>query len=305
MNIAELQEMIMNLKKKNDFCILAHSYQSQDILEIADYSGDSYGLSLKAREVPQKNILMCGVRFMAETVKILSPDKNVFLSHHMAGCPMAGQIDAAGLSELRQKYPDHTAVAYINTSASLKTIADVCVTSSSAVRIVKNIPNDKILFVPDCNLGAWVAGQVPEKEFVFFSGGCPAHMRIKKEDVLKAKRLHPQAEILVHPECLPEVSKRADYIGSTSGIMNYAIHSPEKEFIIGTENSIVQHLQFQCPDKKIYALSRDCICHNMKITSLMDVFNCIDHCGGEEILLDKDTRIKASRCLENMLRFSS
>ena len=293
MTTRELQDEILRLKKEKDICILAHAYQGQEILEIADYTGDSYGLSQQAAAAPQKNVLMCGVRFMAETVKILSPEKTVYLSNSGAGCPMAEQLDVEMLSALKEANPEYTVVAYINTTSELKTICDVCVTSSSAVKIVKNIVNDKILFIPDCNLGAWVEKQVPEKTFKFVHGGCPTHLRMSVRDVKKAKTLHP--------ECLYEVSQMADYIGSTTGIMKFAKESSEKEFIIGTENSIVQHLQFECPDKKFYPLSKDCVCHNMKLTTLMDVYNCVRGQGGEEIVLDDDVRVKAKKCIDTML----
>lgn len=301
MTTRELQDEILRLKKENDLCILAHAYQSHEILEVADYTGDSYGLSVQAAKAPNKNVLMCGVRFMAETVKILSPEKRVLLSNPGAGCPMAEQLDTELLQSLKDNNPDYTVVAYINTTSELKTLCDVCVTSSSAVKIVKNIDNDKILFVPDCNLGAWVAEQVPEKEFKFVHGGCPTHLRMSALNVKKARALHPDAKLLVHPECLAEVSKEADYIGSTTGIMDYARKSNDKEFIIGTENSILQHLQFECHDKKFYPLSKDCVCHNMKLTTLMDVYNCVKGTGGEEITLDEDVRVKALKCINTML----
>ena len=259
----ELQDEIIRLKKEKDICILAHAYQSHDIWEVADYVGDSYGLSVQAAKAAQSTVLMCGVRFMAETVKILSPQKRVLLSNSNAGCPMAEQMDVELISGVKKMYPDYTVVAYINTTYELKTICDVCVTSSSAVQIVKNIENKNILFIPDCNLGKWVADQVPEKNIKLLQGGCPTHARMSKRDVEKARKAHPDALLLVHPECLPEVSELADYRGSTTGIMDYAKKSDAKEFIIGTENSIVQHLQFACPDKQFYPLSRDCVCHNM------------------------------------------
>lgn len=297
----QMQDEILRIKKENDICILAHAYQNHEILEIADYTGDSYGLSVQAAKAPQKTVLMCGVRFMAETVKILSPDKKVLLSNSDAGCPMAEQIDLELLASLKEQNPDHTVVAYINTTSELKTLCDVCVTSSSAVQIVKNIDNDKILFIPDCNLGAWVEKQVPEKTFKFVHGGCPTHLRMSTMDVAKAKKAHPNAKLLVHPECLPEVSAMADYIGSTTGIMDYAKKSDAEEFIIGTENSIVQHLQFECPDKKFYPLSKDCVCHNMKLTTLVDVYNCVNGIGGEEITLEEEIRDKALACINTML----
>ena len=301
----ELQDEIIRLKKEKDICILAHAYQSHDIWEVADYVGDSYGLSVQAAKAAQSTVLMCGVRFMAETVKILSPQKRVLLSNSNAGCPMAEQMDVELISGVKKMYPDYTVVAYINTTSEFKTICDVCVTSSSAVQIVKNIENKNILFIPDCNLGKWVADQVPEKNIKLLQGGCPTHVRMSKRDVEKARKAHPDALLLVHPECLPEVSGLADYRGSTTGIMDYAKKSDAKEFIIGTENSIVQHLQFACPDKQFYPLSRDCVCHNMKLTTLGDVYQCVKGTGGEEIKLDEEVRIKAKRCIDTMLELGN
>ena len=301
----ELQDEIIRLKKEKDICILAHAYQSHDIWEVADYVGDSYGLSVQAAKAAQSTVLMCGVRFMAETVKILSPQKRVLLSNSNAGCPMAEQMDVELISGVKKMYPDYTVVAYINTTSELKTICDVCVTSSSAVQIVKNIENKNILFIPDCNLGKWVADQVPEKNIKLLQGGCPTHVRMSKRDVEKARKAHPDALLLVHPECLPEVSGLADYRGSTTGIMDYAKKSDAKELIIGTENSIVQHLQFACPDKQFYPLSIDCVCHNMKLTTLGDVYQCVKGTGGEEIKLDEEVRIKAKRCIDTMLELGN
>lgn len=238
---------------------------------------------------------------MAETVKILSPEKKVLLSNPNAGCPMAEQMDVELISQVKEMNPGYTVVAYINTTSELKTICDVCVTSSSAVKIVKNIENKNILFIPDCNLGHWVAEQVPEKNIKLLQGGCPTHVRMSVKDVEAARKAHPDALLLVHPECLPEVTEKADYKGSTTGIMDYAKNSDAKEFIIGTENSIVQHLQFACPDKKFYPLSKDCVCHNMKLTTLGDVYDCVKGIGGEEIELSDEIREKAKRCIDTML----
>lgn len=297
----EMQEEILRLKKENDICILVHAYQSHDIWEIADYMGDSYGLSLKAAKAPQKTILMCGVRFMAETVKILSPDKKVLLANPLAGCAMADQLNVARLTELKKQYPGHTVVAYINTTSELKTICDVCVTSSSAPKIIKNIKERDILFVPDCNLGAWIAKQVPEKNIQLIDGGCPVHANITIDAVRKARKRHPDALLLVHPESLPEVTENADYAGSTTGIMDFAKKSDAKEFIIGTENSIVQHLQFECPEKSFYPLSKGCVCNDMRLTTLADVYGCVKGIAGEEITLADDVMEKARRCIDTMI----
>lgn len=301
--IKDLQNKILKLKKEKDVCILAHSYMSEEICEIADFTGDSYALSLKAKTAPQGTVLMCGVRFMAETVKMLSPQKKVILSHPDAGCPMAEQMDREIIAEVKKSYPDYAVVAYINTTAKLKTVADVCVTSSSAVKICRAIPQQNILFIPDINLGSYVRSQVPEKKFKLLSGGCPTHARMEKADIIAAKAAHPQALFLVHPECRPEVVEYADYVGSTSGIMDFAEKSSAREFIIGTENAIAEHLQYKCPDKKFYPLSKDLVCHNMKITTLPDVYNCLTGAGGEEITLDEETRLKAVKCIEKMIEY--
>ena len=298
----EMQDRILQLKKENDVCILAHAYQSHDIWEVADYVGDSYGLSVQASKSDCKNVLMCGVRFMAETVKILSPEKRVLLSNSEADCPMANQMDADMILQLKEQNPGYAVAAYVNTTSELKMVCDVCVTSSSAVKIIKNMDAQDILFIPDCNLGEWVARQVPEKNIKLVHGGCPTHVRVSERDVNKAKALHPNALLLVHPECLPEVSQKADYVGSTTGIMDYAKNSDQKEFIIGTENSIVQHLQFMCPDKRFYPLSKDCVCHNMKMTTLGDVLNCVEGIGGEEITLSDEVMTKARACLDTMIK---
>lgn len=302
MNIKEMQDEIMRIKKEKDICILAHAYQSHDIWEVADYVGDSFGLAQRAAEAPQKTMIMCGVRFMAETVKLLSPEKTVYLPEPDAGCPMADQIDYDLLAAIREKNPDYTVVAYVNTTTEVKTLSDVCVTSSSAVKIVKNMPEKDILFIPDCNLGSWVKKQVPEKNIKLVSGGCPTHVRVTVKDVEKAKAAHPNALLLVHPECLKEVTELADYAGSTTGIMDYAAKSDAKEFIIGTENSIVSHLQLAHPEKRFYALSKDCVCHNMKMTTLGDVYNCVVNGEGESITLTEETMQKARKSIDAMLR---
>lgn len=301
MALKDIQEEILKLKNEKDICILAHCYQSPDILEVADFVGDSFALSVSASKVTNKTVIMCGVRFMAETVKILSPDKKVILANGDAGCPMAEMMDKELIEQVKEQYPDYTVVAYINTTSELKTVCDVCVTSSSALKICKSLDTDKILFIPDKNLGSYIAKQLPEKEFKLLSGGCPTHARMGISDVKKAKAAHPEALFLVHPECVPEVVAEADYVGSTTGIMNYAKESDAKEFIIGTESSIVSHLQLACPDKMFYPLSKDLVCHNMKLTTIVDVLNSVKGIGGEEIELDEDVRLGAKRCIDKMI----
>ncbi len=301
--LKDLQQEIIRLKKERDVCILAHSYMPEEICEVADFTGDSYALSLKARTAPQSTVVMCGVRFMAETVKMLSPEKKVILANPDAGCPMAEQMDKELISQLKESMPGYTVVAYVNTTAELKTVCDVCVTSSSAVKICKAIPSDNIIFIPDINLGTYVQKKVPEKNFKLLSGGCPTHARMTKADVIKAKTAHPEALFLVHPECRPEVTELADNVGSTTGIMDFAEKSDKKEFIIGTENAIVQHLQFRCPDKKFYPLSKDLLCHNMKITTLADVYGAVAGESGEEMVMDEQTRLAAVKCIEKMIEY--
>ncbi len=299
--IRDIQEEILRLKKENDVCILAHSYTAHEILEVADFSGDSYALSVRAKSAPQRTVLMVGVRFMAETVKILSPEKRVLLSHAQAGCPMAEQMTPDLIEKTRAQFPGCAVVAYINTTAALKTVCDVCVTSSSAVDIVRKLPQEEILFIPDCNLGAFVQSKIPEKRFHFLQGGCPIHTLVREDEVLEAKRRHPDALLLVHPECLPEVTRHADYVGSTAGIMQFAKKSDCKEFLIGTEMSIAEHLSYDCPDKRFYPLSKKLLCPDMKLSALTDVYNAVAGRGGEEIVLDAETISKARGCIDAMI----
>lgn len=299
--IRDIQDEIIRLKKEKNICILAHSYQAAEILEVADYTGDSFQLSVMAEKTNAETVIMCGVRFMAETVKILSPEKKVILANPYAGCPMAEQMDKELINSVKEQYPDYTVVAYINTTASLKTICDVCVTSSSAVNIVKKIDNNNILFIPDCNLGSYVAKQIPEKNIKLLQGGCPTHAKIQESAVIKARELHPNALFLVHPECIEKVTEKADFVGSTSAIMDYAEKSDHNEFIIGTEVSIAEHLQYRCPDKKFYPLSIDLVCNNMKCTTIMDVYNAVISNGGEEIIMDSQTIKDAKRCIDRMI----
>lgn len=299
--LRDLQDEILKLKRERGFCILAHSYMSEEICEIADCAGDSFALAKYAATDPKENILLCGVRFMAETCKLLSPQKKVVLATPDAGCPMAEQMDKDLILQVKKSYPDYAIVAYVNTTAELKTIADVCVTSSSAEKICRAIPEKNILFIPDINLGKYVAARVPEKNFKLLSGGCPTHARVDTDDVKKAKAAHPNALFLVHPECRPEVVALADFVGSTTGIMEFAEKQTAREFIIGTENSIADHLSYKCPNKRFYPLSKDLVCHNMKITTLSDVKNAIEGLGGEEITLPRDVAEAAKKPLERMI----
>ena len=241
---------------------------------------------------------------MAETAKMLNMDKKVYLSNALAGCPMAEQIHPEMLKYMREKEPDRAVVAYINTTAALKAYCDVCVTSSSAVEIVKKMDRDKILFIPDCNLGAYVKAQVPEKDIKLVQGGYPIHASVTAEEVREAKERHPDALLLVHPECIPAVVDQADYVGSTSGIINFAKKSDKKQFIIGTELEIAETLQYECPEKEFFILSKKLICPNMKLTTLADVYNTLvnPEKNGFEIKMTEEEAAKSRRCIDEMLR---
>ena len=234
---------------------------------------------------------------------MLSPDKRVYLANARAGCPMAEQFSAETVAAIKREHPDYAVVAYINTTAELKTVADVCVTSSSAVKICKAIPQKNIIFIPDINLGTFVKNNVPEKNFILVNGGCPVHSGITKEEASAVKNARPNALFLAHPECSPEVVALADFVGSTAGIMDVAQKSGAEEFIIGTENAIVEHLQYKCPHKKFYPLSKELICRDMKITTLPDVLNCVMGTGGEEIVLKESVRAAAVGCIEKMIEY--
>ena len=301
MTVKEVQEEIIKLKKEKDVCILAHAYQDQCIFEVADYIGDSFGLSIQGRDAANSSIIMCGVRFMAETCKVLAPDKKVYLPNPTAGCPMAEQMSIEDVRKLKKENPGAAVVCYINTTTELKTECDLCVTSSSARRLMKGVKEDTIIFIPDPNLGAYVEKDLPDKKFIYYNGGCPRHIMITHDDVMMAKKAHPNALFLVHPECRPEVVKEADFVGSTTAIMDYAKESDAKEFIIGTENSIVEHLQFDCPNKMFYPLSVKLSCNNMRVTSLYDIYNTLKGVGGEEIILDKDIMDGALKCINRMI----
>lgn len=306
--ISKIQSDILKLKKENDVFILAHSYQGREIIEIADFVGDSFQLSLMAQKATQKNILLCGVHFMAETAKMLSPDKRVFLANPLAGCPMAEQMEPELIEQVKKMEPDRTVVAYINTTAKLKTVCDVCVTSSTAVKIVNRIENDKILFIPDCNLGDYVKKQVPNKDIKLLQGGCPVHAAVTVKDLEAAKAMHPNALVLVHPECIPAVVEKADYVGSTSGIIEFAKKSDHKEFIIGTEISIAESLQYECMDKDFYILSKKIVCPNMKLTTLVDVYKSIKGINDGpafEIIMTDEEISKSRKCIDEMIRLGS
>lgn len=267
---------IEELKKEKDAVILAHYYVNDDVQEIADYIGDSYYLSRIATEVPQKTICFAGVTFMGESAKLLNPEKTVLLPDIGADCPMAHMAEAEAIEEIRKRYDDLAVVCYINSTAELKTHADVCVTSSNALKIVRALPNKNIYFIPDENLGRYIASLVPEKNFIFNDGFCHVHTSITRGNVLKAKLAKPGIKVLAHPECKMEVLEHADYIGSTSGIIDFATASDEKEFLICTELGVLYELNQKNPEKKFYSVGHRQYCPNMKKITIEKVLRSLE-----------------------------
>ena len=303
MDNQDLKNKINILKEKHDAVIVAHNYQIDEVQEIADLVGDSFALSKYCAESPKQTIVFCGVHFMAESAKILSPEKTVLLPEIDAGCPMADMVTAESLREKKKQYPDAAVVCYINSTAEVKAESDVCCTSSNAVKIVRAMPQKRILFVPDQNLGNYVSKQVPEKQFIFWSGFCVTHHRIKPEDVIKAKQLHPDAILLIHPECRPEVVELADFVGSTKQIIDFAAASKAEKFIIGTEMGIMYKLKKDSPEKKFYLLSSGLICPNMKKTSLQSVYDSLNEMK-YKMQIEENIRIKAIKSLDKMLELA-
>ena len=272
----ELQEKILALKKQRDCLILAHYYQPLDVQDIADAVGDSFALAKRAQSATQSAIIMCGVRFMAESAKILNPGKTVWLPVEGAGCPMADTITAEAVLALKKRYPEAAVVCYVNSTAAVKAVSDVCCTSSSAEQVVRSLPNRQILFVPDKNLGAYIAKQLPDKEVILYDGCCPIHDGVTREQAEAARRAHPEAKLLVHPECPEAVVALADYVGSTAGILKAAREDPTGSYLIGTENGVTEILARELPLAHIYALKPDFVCEDMKKTTLADVLACLE-----------------------------
>jgi len=270
-----LLHKVQELKQKHHAVILAHNYQNPEIQDIADFVGDSLDLSIKATKTDAKIIVFCGVDFMAESAKILNPEKTVILPDKTANCPMAEMVDPESLTCMKQEHPDADVVAYINTTADVKALADICCTSSNGVKVVKSRTTKKIIFVPDRNLGLFIQKQVPEKEMILWPGICRTHHNITKEELLEIKKKHPNAEILVHPECRPEVIDIADHAFSTNGMVTYVKTSPKREFIIGTEKGICYRLEKENPGKKFYPVP-SAICPNMKKITLEKVLKSLE-----------------------------
>lgn len=301
---ADLVNEILKLKKEKNAVILAHYYQPGIIQELADFVGDSYYLSEVARDCSEEVIMFCGVRFMAESAKILSPQKTVLMPCPSAGCSMADMASGKALLELKEKYPNAYVVCYINSTYNVKAHCDVAVTSSSALKILKNVENKQIMFLPDRNLGQYISEFFPDKEFILWDGFCRCHNKISREDILKVKAEHKDAKVLVHPECPKEIRDMADYIGSTSGIIDYATKDTGSEFIIGTEEGILHELKKKNPNKSFFIPGDRICCQDMKKTTLENIYDALLNMNNE-ITLDEETRIKALRSLENMHKLGS
>lgn len=299
----DMMNRIKQLKEEKNAVILAHYYVNADVQEVADFIGDSFYLAKKASETDADKIVFAGVEFMGESAKILNPNKHVYMPDAHADCPMAHMVTIENIKKMREKYDDLAVVCYINSTAEIKTYSDVCVTSSNAVKIVNKLPNKNIFFIPDQNLGSYVATQVKDKNIILNSGFCPRHHIMTKEDVLNAKKEHPNALVAVHPECKPEVLEEANYIGSTSGIIDYIVGNNAKEFIVGTVEGVYATILKQAPDKKLYNVVRTQVCPNMKLNSLEKIINVLET-GENEVFLDEEFMNKAKAPLERMLELA-
>lgn len=299
-----LQKEIIKIKKENNIKILAHNYQTYDIQQVADYVGDSFYLSKISQELDCDTVIFCGVNFMAETTKMLSPDKKVILANEEAYCPMARMISPSDIIKFREENPDFTIVSYVNSTTETKAYVDVCVTSSTALKIMNQIENKNILFVPDENLGNYIAKKIPDKNIVLWEGYCNVHDRVTTEEVYDLKEKHPNALLLVHPECREEIVNLADFAGSTSEIIKHAIESPNNEIIIGTEVGVLDYLEATNPNKKFYLLSKHLVCPNMKKTKLEDVYKAVSGKGGREVIIEEELMNKAIKSINEMIRLA-
>lgn len=300
MTTKEMMEEIKRLKIEKNALILAHNYQIGDVQDVADVVGDSYTLAKFAQTTDKQVIVFCGVHFMAESAKILNPSKTVLLPALDAGCPMADMITGEELKKFKEANPGIPVVAYVNTSADVKAYTDICCTSSNALNVVKSLGVEKVLFVPDRNLGNFIAKQIPEVEIIPWDGFCITHERVEEEDVMEMKEKHPGVKLLIHPECNPIIVKHADFAGSTSQIIDYVVNSNDEEFIIGTEAGILHTIEKMAPNKKCHLLSKCLVCQNMKKTTLNHVYEALKF-NQHEVIVDEDVRLRAEQSLIRML----
>lgn len=300
LSTSEKTEKILKLKEETGALVLAHYYQNLDIQHVADFCGDSFELAKRARSSHKNNIVFCGVSFMAESAKIMNPEKHVFIPRADAGCQMADMVTPKIVSDMKKAHPNAVVVCYINSSAATKAVSDICVTSSNALKIVGTLKENEIIFIPDKNLGAFVAKHFPDKKFYFMEGWCPVHHDITLEALKEARKAHPGAPVVIHPECRDEILKESDYIGSTSGILDYCRESDKPEFIVATERAIVERLREECPEKKFYLMSSCLVCPNMKKTRLDDLLYTLENLDDEVYMTEE--QIRAARLpLERML----
>jgi len=295
-----LIERILSLKERRNAVILAHNYQRPEVQDAADFVGDSLGLARRAAGTDAEVIIFCGVHFMAETASILCPDRVVVLPDLNAGCPMADMVNARDLKKFREEHPDITVVCYVNTTAAVKALSDFCCTSSNAVEVVRRVPGDRVLFLPDRNLAAYVAEQVPEKRIIPWDGYCHVHQGIRREHVLEARRLHPEAEVIAHPECTREVLELAEHVRSTSGMLEAALDSDAREFIVATESGMLYPLRKAAPQKRFYPPTVEPLCPNMKLTTLSKVLHALENLR-PRVKVPEAIRVRALRAVERML----
>lgn len=307
--VKDLKEEIARLKKEKKAVIMAHYYQKGEIQDLADYIGDSLALAQKAAQTDAEIIVMCGVHFMGETAKILCPDRKVLIPDMTAGCSLADSCPAEEYAEFIKAHPGHTVISYVNTTAEVKALTDIMVTSGNARKIVDSLPSDeKIIFGPDHNLGEYI-NSVTGREMVLWNGACHVHERFSLEKIKELKKKHPQAEILVHPECRKPLQMIADKVGSTAVLLKHAVESPVKEFIVATESGILHEMERKCPEKTfIPAPPEDstCGCNDcsfMKLNTLEKLYNCLRY-EQPEIIVDKELAEKARRPIERMLELS-
>lgn len=298
----ELHEQIKQLKEQRNAIILAHNYQRPEVQDIADYVGDSLGLSQQAAETEAEVIIFCGVHFMAETAYILSPDKTVVLPDIEAGCPLADMVSVQSLRQRKKELPDHTVVTYINSSADVKAESDICCTSSNAVRIIDSLSNDKILYIPDKNLALWARKQTG-KDIQIWPGFCPTHHHIKAGQIIELKKQNQNCEFMAHPECIPEVLEVADFVGSTSAMFKYARQSKASTIIVGSEMGMLHRLKKENPEKTFLLANKQVVCPNMKRTTLAKVRDALISLE-PKITVDESIRVKALVSVQKMLEVS-
>ncbi len=295
----DLSAKIAGLKKERNAVILAHNYQLDEVQDVADYTGDSFELSRIAAQSEAAVIVFCGVHFMAESAAILSPEKTVLLPELAAGCPLADMVSPDALREYKQKHPDAAVATYINSSAAVKAESDICVTSANAVAVINSLEADRVIFVPDCNLAHYVSRRT-DKEIIPWHGYCITHHRVYPRDIERARQAHPEAVVIVHPECRPEVVALADEALGTGGMIRYARDTQAREIIVGTEMGMIYRLRKECPDKTFYLLSTGLVCPNMKYTTLDKVAQSLEKME-HSITVPPEISEKAARALQRML----